>query len=165
MPWIRCIGKLAPSIPSNGRLSLCNNRRLSLTREWLLHNCVQVLENSSTPYPQYAYVLFEFLCLTSQSRCLFVIRWHLVVNVAYQRYPHLRCVVASKDVTDEVGLNLHMHLYSDISFELGPVSVKYTPSPMSRVARPLVCLRTTAHLVLGRHRVALRSRREDSLQR
>lgn len=44
------------------------------------------------------------------SAILLVIWRHLVINVADQRYSHLRCVVATQDVADEVGLDLHMDL-------------------------------------------------------
>lgn len=48
---------------------------------------------------------------TCDNNDLFIIRWHFVVNVADQGYPHLSGVVASKNVTDEVCLNLHVDLY------------------------------------------------------
>ena len=39
-----------------------------------------------------------------------VVRRHLVVDVADERYPHLRRVVATKHVAGEVRLHLHVHL-------------------------------------------------------
>lgn len=52
-----------------------------------------------------------YLWKLAKASTLLVIRWHLVVNVADQRYPHLSGVVASKDITDEMCLNLHVNLY------------------------------------------------------
>lgn len=51
------------------------------------------------------YIVFK------RASTLFVIRRHLIVNVAYQGYAHLRCVVASQNITDEMCFNLHVDLY------------------------------------------------------
>jgi hypothetical protein len=48
---------------------------------------------------------------TVQRNCLFVIRRHLVIDIADQSYPHLRCVVASQHVADEVRFDLHVYLH------------------------------------------------------
>ena len=42
---------------------------------------------------------------------LFIIRRHLVVNVADKRYAHLGGIVTPEHVTDKVCLNLHVDLY------------------------------------------------------
>jgi hypothetical protein len=52
----------------------------------------------------------KLLSYREQAVGLLVVRRHLVVDVAYQRYPHLGRVVASENVADEVGLDLHVHL-------------------------------------------------------
>jgi hypothetical protein len=52
-----------------------------------------------------------YLYKLAKASILLVIRWHFVVNVADQRYPHLSGVVASKDITDKMCLNLHVNLY------------------------------------------------------
>jgi hypothetical protein len=48
---------------------------------------------------------------SSQILCSLVVWRHLVVNVADERYPHLRGVVAAKDVAGEMRLHLHMYLH------------------------------------------------------
>lgn len=49
--------------------------------------------------------------LFEQALGLLVIRWHFIVDVADQRYSHLGGVVSSENITNEMCLNLHMHLY------------------------------------------------------
>jgi len=41
--------------------------------------------------------------------CLLIIGRHLVVNEAYQRYPHFGGVVASQNIANEMGLYLHVY--------------------------------------------------------
>jgi len=41
---------------------------------------------------------------------LFVVRWHLILDIANQRHSHLGCIIPSQDVGDKMGLNLHLHL-------------------------------------------------------
>ncbi len=40
---------------------------------------------------------------------LFIIRRHLIVDVAYQRYPHLCGIIAPQHIADEMCLYLHLH--------------------------------------------------------
>lgn len=42
---------------------------------------------------------------------LLVVRRHLIVDIADQRYPHLSGVVAPENITDEMCLNLHVDLF------------------------------------------------------
>ena len=42
---------------------------------------------------------------------LLIVRRHLIVDVADQRYPHLSSVVAPENITDEMCLNLHVDLF------------------------------------------------------
>lgn len=41
-----------------------------------------------------------------------IVRRHLVVNIPYQRYPHLSGIVASENIADEVRFYLHVHLHA-----------------------------------------------------
>lgn len=41
---------------------------------------------------------------------LFIVRWHLVVNVSDQRYPHLCSIITPQNIADEVGFDLHVYL-------------------------------------------------------
>lgn len=38
-----------------------------------------------------------------------IVRRHLIVDIPYQRYPHLRRVIAPQHITDEMCLYLHLH--------------------------------------------------------
>jgi hypothetical protein len=82
--------------------------------------------------------------------CSFVIWWHLVVNVADQRYPHLGCVVASEDVTDEVRLDLHMHLCETL------VALTDKQSPFWKTYH-LQCTPQHAHQYVGEPKLILRT--------
>lgn len=46
----------------------------------------------------------------SDHSSLFIVRRHLVVNIADQRDSHLGAVVAAKHIADEMGLDLHLYL-------------------------------------------------------
>ena len=55
---------------------------------------------------QLGYMLFS-----GNAMRLLVVRRHLIVDVADQRYPHLSSIVTPKNITDKVCLNLHVDLY------------------------------------------------------
>lgn len=46
---------------------------------------------------------------------LFIASRHLIINISDQRYAHLCTLIPPQDVTDEVSINLHLHLERSLS--------------------------------------------------
>ncbi len=55
---------------------------------------------------------------TVHDASLLVVRWHLILDVAYQRYSDFCRIIPSQDVRDKVSFDLHLHLNTQHSVVL-----------------------------------------------
>lgn len=106
------------------------------------------------------------------TRLLLFLRWHLILNVSYERDPHLRSVISAQHITDKVRLDLHLNLKA--GSVMGPGTREPTPidrgasnlpSPGTPGGRHTKYWRTIARPEPAHHREAPQSPPRGCLQR
>lgn len=94
---------------------------------------------------------------------LFVLRWHFILDVAYQRHSDFCHIIPSQDVRDEMSFDLHLHLQHSAVCKM-PNQEIGLPFLVPLSELHIRCWRTIAHLARVHHLAIRQSLLVDSRQ-